>query len=37
MRKKIDTGLVLSEMIIGNIITDNPGDPKDQYRIKEVY
>jgi hypothetical protein len=36
MWKKISTEEVFSEMIIGNIITDDPEDPKDQYQIKSV-
>jgi len=36
MWKKIDTNLVVSRMIVGNMITDNPDDPTDLFEVKTI-
>jgi hypothetical protein len=36
MWKKIDTRLVVTRMIVGNVITDNPDNATDLYVVKSI-
>jgi hypothetical protein len=37
MWKKINSNLRYSGMIIGNMITDNPGDPSDSFVVRSIH